>query len=632
MGFINGAILFGLSALAAPVIIHLIRSRRFRQETIGTLRFLKQAVQETKSWRRLQRLLLLTARLLIVALLTFLFARPFFEKPDEESSAQLDALLLIDASGSMNGEALGVSNFTLARDAALKTLKELPNGAKATVAVFSDAVEEVEDLEHADLRPAGATDYTAMSAWARDRLKLSAAKERKVYLFTDMQRKGLPGDPLGDWPLDVDVELMPAIKPGDWNCAVADVRNLSPYLGGDGEVEVQLACFGATPEAQEVTVSLQLGGVEVEKTALLRNGAVRMNWTPVQPGEYTGVARVDAEDAWAADNERHFVFNVREPLPVLLVNGSPGSTMFQDETYYIEMALKISKRRDGQSELKCEVRREIEDLTPYRVVALCNVGALGKDEVAELKRYLANGGKAVWFLGNRTSERMFNEFYDAGVFPAALRELDVPVPRTITEWDKEHPALQLFTGRESGDLSRIVFRDVFRLEPDEDAHVLARLSNGAPAIIEQAVGRGSVIAFANPADRDWSDWPKERIFVPVIRETFSYLADIQNVTDQARVEALRMNGERDAGAYKDNDGWFVVAPDARESDIVMADEAEFRRSLGFAELADAPEEEQEVKDVAPLKSERENEFWVFLAIGLLGLMVAENYLADRSRA
>ena len=97
----------------------------------------------------------ISAELLIVGLLTFLFARPFFKEPDEETLAKMDALLLIDASGSMNGEALGVSNFTLARDAAIKALQELPNDSKATVAVFSDEVQEVENIKEDELRPGG---------------------------------------------------------------------------------------------------------------------------------------------------------------------------------------------------------------------------------------------------------------------------------------------------------------------------------------------------------------------------------------------------------------------------------------------------------------------------------------------
>ena len=95
LGWVNASILAGMAALAVPVIIHLLRNRRYRPAEIGSIRFLQQAVRETVRRRRLREKLLLLARLLIVALLTALFARPFVPRADSEPETDSEALLLL---------------------------------------------------------------------------------------------------------------------------------------------------------------------------------------------------------------------------------------------------------------------------------------------------------------------------------------------------------------------------------------------------------------------------------------------------------------------------------------------------------------------------------------------------------
>ncbi|MCX7044611.1 MAG: BatA domain-containing protein [Candidatus Sumerlaeota bacterium] len=633
IGLINAGILAGLAALAIPVIIHLLRSRRFVRADLGTLRFLREALQETSRWRRLQQWLLLLARLLIVALLTFLFARPFLKNPDEEKRRNMEAVALVDASGSMEGQTLGARHFDLAREAAGKLLRDAPPTAKLSVAAFSSDVWDMKELQELKLAPGARTDYGRALLAARDRLALSKRERKMVFLFTDMQKTGLPEQPLPNWPLDCPVKIMPSPQ-GIWNASITAARCPSPYVGSEGAIEVQLGCYGDVPEAEaEVTLEIQ-GEKPIAQTAPLRSGVIIFKQAMTHAGILRGVARVKSKDAYPSDNARPFAFSVQAPHRVLLVNGAPGANQFKDETYYLQKALEVAEREEGQSAFAVEKRESLDDVAKFGVVALCNVAALTEAEIRRLQEFLDAGGGLIYFLGDRIQSDACAEWERQGVFPARIAISRTPVPRQIWEWDTAHPALGLFNAREQGDLSRILFRDVFDIEPTTGSAVLARLSNGVAALVEKSRGKGRILLVANPCDRDWSDWPATRMYVPLIRELFNYLAGELGAKTPVAEKTPGPDEARAPGVYDGDpakgEPVTVVAGDPREADIRGVSEAEFRAALG---IGPAPDEDKEAarEDNRPVNSERKREWWRYLAYALLVLLFAESFLTDRRR-
>ena len=633
IGWVNAGILAGFAALAIPVLIHLLRSRRFRPAALGSLRFLEQAARDTVRWRRLQDLLLLAARLIALALLTLLFARPFSPDLETQSATQIETLLLIDTSGSMAAQALGVANIELARDAARRLLDSLPANAPVTLAAFAADVREIERLDDTELRPGGPTDYGAALRWARDRLALSEYARQRLWLITDRQAAGLPERPATDWPLNLDVRVLDCEPPGTWNAAVAGVRNPAPYFGAETTVEVELAWFGDTRNAP-VTVTLEMPGYPPQEAVTQPGTAtVAFPWTPGRPGLHPGRIRIDAADAYPRDNTRHFVLPVHNPHRILLVDGAPGQTPFTHETYFIETALKTSLRPGMPGPFTITRRtRELGDLTDFDGVALGNVAQLEGAELHRLVNAVAKGLGLIYFLGDQVRPDAYRALARARIFPGTLTVEAVPVPRQIMNWDATHPALSLFDQREKGDLARIVFRDTFRIAPESEAVPLATLSNDAPAILETQLGRGRIVVVANPCDRDWSDWPTERVFLPLIHELFSYVCRPREQDRAVLEKTPGMSEPREPGIY-DGTPLTVIAPAPAEMDIRTLDRERFRQRLGLGPIpADDDGPGSVGANPGPEGRQREKELWPYLAFVLLGVMFLENSLADRGRS
>jgi len=102
--------LFGLFALAIPVIIHLFNFRKAKKVYFSNTTFLKQIKTESKRKQKLKHLLILAARLLFIAFLVLAFAHPYIPtNQDQPLSRQV--IIYLDNSYSMSSK--NSEGFTL---------------------------------------------------------------------------------------------------------------------------------------------------------------------------------------------------------------------------------------------------------------------------------------------------------------------------------------------------------------------------------------------------------------------------------------------------------------------------------------------------------------------------------------
>jgi hypothetical protein len=88
--------------------------------------------------------------------------------------------------------------------------------------------------------------------------------------------------------------------------------------------------------------------------------------------------------------------------------------------------------------------------------------------------------------------------------------------------DRTHPALSIFSGARSGDLSAARF---FRYRPMQvTGGVLARFDDGSVALAEHRMGRGRVITWGSSFDGVWNDLPRQAVFLPFLHQLAQYAA------------------------------------------------------------------------------------------------------------
>lgn len=649
MQFVQMGMLAALAALAIPVIIHLMFRQRSRPIDLGTLQFLKVVLRDNARKRRLRRYVLLALRLAAVTLLALLFARPFLLATEQSAGDHL-VVLLFDRSASMGLQG-GPKPIDGAAAEARSIVRTVGQGTQLEVATFDRNVNPLEQpADIAKATPAlsvAGTDYSAALAWARDLCVRSPKRFKRLHILTDLQRTGLDRGERVALPADVEVRLSDVGRAFPKNVAVTAVT-VEPQTVRPGEAASVAATVvnGSPLPLYKVPVKLHVEvdgkARDVERAIDLDGGAsanVSFELADLPAGLCRGHVEAAVEDDLPFDNRRYLAVAVAPPTPVLVVDGAPGRANYDAETYFLQAALRLAP--SGEHFAKAPFNPQVfpfvagaslPDLGRARVVVLANVGDLSADDARRLGAFVQKGGGLLVFTGDRVGGDSAAVLDAAGLGvgkvlgPDPAKEL----PWRLDRWDTSHAVFRPFADAEHGDLRRPSFTTITAIQPAADTRVLATFRGGPPALMERAHGRGKVLWFAAPCDRGWGDWPRSRLYVPLVHQMVN---DVAGLADGGPVRYKTAEGEEKPGLVEREGSLYVINADPYESDMARCTPREFADRFGFrlpepgSSLRAGPAAQKPVDDRL-----RGDEIWPWLALTLLGCLLLENFLANRTAA
>jgi len=352
-------------------------------------------------------------------------------------------------------------------------------------------------------------------------------------------------------------------------------------------------------------------------------------------GIYRGTVAVESDDSLAWDNQRHLAFEARPPDRVLLVDGQEGRSVFGNETYFLETALRLRSNDSAERVGAFEVERLVweagegfPNLAGFRAIVLANLRRLSDEDVERLAGFVRGGGSVVMFSGDQTTPEMLNALRAAGLLGGKPRSEPVAGRFRATKWDANHPALAIFSDPQRGDLRRLELAKLLPLEPEDGGKVLLSAGSHA-AVVERVVERGRMIYVAWTADRDWTDWPRTRLFVPLTRQLLAYatgaLGERAEVTHETAVRRDQTPG------IQERDGRIVVCNvDSAEAMLERVTTDDLAQAAGTQVEDSASEYETEKAAFASAPgAERPEEFWTLILWGLFVILAAELVLAGR---
>src|SRR5919201_844671 len=147
MSFLAPLFLAGLTALAIPVIIHLINRERREVVHFPSLMFLQRIPYRSVRRQKLRHILLLALRCLALAVVIMAFARPFVRRPAATGAGGVGArelVLLVDRSYSMGA----ADHWSRAQSAARRAVSTLRPNDRATIVAFDNQASAVTPPTH----------------------------------------------------------------------------------------------------------------------------------------------------------------------------------------------------------------------------------------------------------------------------------------------------------------------------------------------------------------------------------------------------------------------------------------------------------------------------------------------------
>lgn len=570
-GFVNLLMLGWLAAAAAPILIHLWNQRRYREVQWAAIEYLLAAVRKNSRRLRIEQLLLLVIRTLIVTLVVLAVAQPYWDRlglPSISGGRTLK-VLVVDGSYSMAYQPTDKTRFDRAKQLATQIVEDSAQGdafmlvllgAPPSVIVGAPASEPrdfLDEIENLKL-PHGGADLPATLTEVEQLLKRADAAgldRREVYFLSDLGRNTWVPD-LKDADAAAYRERLARLaeqaallivdlgQSGAENLAATALTAEQSFATTAREVDfvAQVRNFGNQPRDHHL-VELHVDGRRVKEAYI---DVPAGEQTPLSfshrfdtPGDHVVEIRL-GPDLLTIDNHRWLSVPVKQRLRVLCVDGKPATAPMSGASDYVALALNPDAGNPAaasvvEPEVISESGLQERDLTAYDCVFLCNVAQFTANEVRLLEGVLRRGGGLVFFLGDQVLAERYNrelvEQPGLRVLPARLGEL-VSEPQYRYQFDPlsyRHPLLRVFQGREqSGLLSTPVYK-YFRLkvDPESQARVALAFDGGDPAIVEETIHQGRSVLLAiegslssiDPATRNpWTTMPAWPSFVPLVHE------------------------------------------------------------------------------------------------------------------
>jgi hypothetical protein len=653
MSFIHLGFLAAGLAVAVPIVIHLLFRQKTRDVPIGSIRFLHQVVKEHRRRRWLRQWILLAMRALAVLLLAALFARPYWDRSQQQARDR-EVVLLVDKSASMAATGNGADSAFAQAIELLKTeLQALPEQVVVHVA-FTDGtgVMEVPVEEIAKMTPGEAgTDHTLAIEWARDVLAQSKRAKREILYWTDSQRSGLNAPPV-QLPANIALQVRDVGEALPSNLAILVAEAAQTEIRPDAAVSVRAVVRNFSPfAARGVEINCELQGptgklVATKEIDLAPNGTatVELPILAQQDGVYRGhleliTTNIGRRDGFALDNRRWLAFEARKPERVLLVDGQEGRSVFQNETYYLETALRIRSEEAGGRIRSFEPERIVWEtgkgfprLDGYRAIVLANIRRITEDDAERLQGYVQSGGNLLIFAGDQVSAASLEPLSTKGLLPGDIAPRTVDQSLRVTDWSREHPALILFNDPQQGDLRRIQANTSLPLAKlSAESNPLLRANEHVLAA-ERSVGKGLVLYIGFTADRDWTELPQSRLYVPLVRQLLAHLTN-QLQARSPISERLVTKADDRIGLIETAGKWQVTNLDPRESAPERYAAADLQELFGGGGETEAAQKEKDALALLlPADSLRPEELWQLIAWALVIILAAELLLAGRVHA
>ena len=476
--FLPGGQLFaiaGLVAAAAPLVIHLLNRRRFRELDWAAMDFLLEASSRSRSLLELRDLLLLALRTAAVALFGLAIARPFLASRagGAADSGPVHAVLVVDNSLSMGRERLG--GTTLLDDARIRAkefINRLPIGSRVSILPLcgpagsssfdphrtkEDAVEAVEAIVLVDRAgsAAAAIDLSAQAAAQSPDLP-----DKRFVFIGDQQGVTWPADPAGLLTEAVPEMQVVSVPPAEIDNTWVESLQLEDGIA-DSETPATFTCVvrheGKEPRAA-VQVALAVDGAEVAtETIDLEPGQSReltfphrfdVVAEPGRPASATAVVTLSS-DSLPEDDSRAIVVPVVAALPVVFIDqyGAAEDSRRNrfGETRHLRRLLAPVVSRTGVEKQLVQVRHVGIDkvdrdlLADARMVVVAGVRSPASI-VPLLREYVTQGGQLVIAAGAEFDPEDWNReawLEGRGILP-------VPIAGTVGRLPDEAAELKPF--------------------------------------------------------------------------------------------------------------------------------------------------------------------------------------------
>jgi len=562
MTFLNPYVLFALSAVAIPILLHLFNLKKVKKVEFSTLMFLKE-IQKSKLRKiKLKQLLLLFLRIFLIIFLVLSFSNPVIKGYNfANADFKKSAVILFDDSFSMNARDTKGSYFEQSKSYIEKILQSykptdrvyfVPNsfiGMKDKFPLDAFTGNIYDSIKN--LKPSYIPfRLSRVLKYSDDLISADNFLQYEIYLISDFQKINSDKSP--------DVQFKKLNQNSVYiypvNVSTRDVHNISlenvdiktKLLQKNKKINITIRAKNYNNNAAlNKQVNLFVENEKVTETAVdipaFESKNIDFSFRVNKTGSITGYAEFVqndfSDDEIAEDNKIYFSFYIPDVFNVMLVGDNSSGTSYIKTA--IETAINADKDSLNPSYKRynvSEYNSVTNDLKNSDVVIISGKKIISENENNLLTEFL-NEGKGIFIFPDRNSDiNSYNSlFTKLNSFRINnVMALDEATTKNLkfTKIDFEHPLVSGIFKNENLSITSEFnvetpeIKSIFDIAVNEKSYSVMTLSNGKPFLIESGSSNGKVIICAVSALNDMSDFPLKSLFAPIVIRGIEYLSNI----------------------------------------------------------------------------------------------------------
>lgn len=526
MQFVNPFYLFGLLAIAIPVIIHLFNFRRFRKVYFTNVRFLQELKQQTQKQSQLRHLLILAMRILAIAALVLAFAQPYIPFSDQQSkmASRNEVSVFVDNSFSM--EATGTNGTLL--DESKQKAREIASAYKSSDLFqlltcdfegrHQHLVTRDEFLTMLDEVKTSPSVHSFSEIVRRqyDLLKNETASRRNAYIISDFQKSSY-GSPDIRQDSSVNTYLIPLTSTASSNLYIDSCWFDQPTQQAGKTSLLRARVWNKSGnDLEKIPLKLLINNQQKSVAAIdIKAGmstTVELPFTVRQAGPQYGMLQL-IDYPVTYDDKFYFSFDVLTSINVLAINGG-SENPYLNALFGQDSTVRLT----NMNEKSLDYGR----LPQFDLIIFNEIPSISTGLAEEIKRYVMNGGTLLMLPAINADLISYSNLLSSLKSPA-YQQVDTTNTKVVRLSDESYLFRDVFE-RQQGrpvvsantDLPKvgrhfpIVYSSAMLTVP------LMEMLNGRAFLTLTNSGMGQVLQFAVPLDPSFSNFPQQALFVPVL--------------------------------------------------------------------------------------------------------------------
>jgi len=520
VNFLFPQFLYGLFAIAIPVILHFFNLQKPKKILFPNVRFLKQVQENTSSKLKLKHLLILISRICFILFLVFTFAQPFIAvNSNFTTKGKPFVSIYLDNSFSMQNETGNESSL----NESIKTIQQLlPLFPSVTNYSFL-----TNDFEGKDQFPRSKDKLNErlteisfsnnfktgkeISNKQQQALVEQGTDNKHVVWFSDFQKSAIGSLSDIDFDSTVNYYLVPIQNNESSNLFIDSIWLDQPLIkSGENNTLFAKVMNSGNAEIRDLNLKLFIDNVQVgsSNVDIKQNTYTIISFVFNVNGEGQKKASIRFEDyPIVFDNEYFLTLSVSPKISILHL--FEQGEKYISNVYSNDNVFNITSNRIGDF--------NYSKIQESDIIILNGIKTFSSALVGSLKEFSTIGGSIVVFPSKDMDEVSYKKLADAFSIKNIEFEKSDTVDKLSYELmspDYNNPFYNNVFEKKNKQINMPFATPVVRWNNVGD--VLLKHKNGAPFLTMCNIGKGKLYLVNSPLDDKYSSFHKHSIFVPVM--------------------------------------------------------------------------------------------------------------------